>query len=156
VGCESHTPAVLPTAITPNPWYIRMGGIQSRSGRVREVLSAPAAQPVASRRTEYATLSLPCTRRFGNWLHHVVSCLTLFLLTDLLYNYTVWARGGAVVEALKIHPNIILSSTPGSPQWSLSLRFPHQNPIHAYFLPHPRYMPRPSHSSRFYHPHNIG
>ena len=24
----------------------------------------------------------------------------------------------------KIHPNIILPSTPGSPQWSLSLRFP--------------------------------
>jgi hypothetical protein len=57
---------------------------------------------------------------------------------------------------LKIHPNIILPSTPGSPQWSLSLRFPHLNPIHASLLPHPRYMPRPFHSYRFYHPHNIG
>jgi hypothetical protein len=31
---------------------------------------------------------------------------------------------------LKIHPNIILQSMPGSPQRSLSLRFPHQNPVH--------------------------
>jgi hypothetical protein len=56
---------------------------------------------------------------------------------------------------LKIHPNIILPSAPGSPQWFLSLRFPHQNPIHHSLLSHSRYMPHPSHSSRFYHPHNI-
>jgi len=31
---------------------------------------------------------------------------------------------------LEIHPNIIHPSTPGSPQWSLSLRLPHQDPIH--------------------------
>ena len=31
---------------------------------------------------------------------------------------------------LEIHPNIINPSTPRSPQWSLSLRFPHQDPIH--------------------------
>ena len=30
---------------------------------------------------------------------------------------------------LEIHPNIIHPSTPGYPQWSLSLRFPHQDPI---------------------------
>jgi hypothetical protein len=45
---------------------------------------------------------------------------------------------------------------PGYPQWSLSLRFPHQNPVHASPLPHTCYMPCPSHSSRFYHLHNIG
>ena len=31
---------------------------------------------------------------------------------------------------LEIHPNIIHPSTPRSPQWSPSLRFPHQEPIH--------------------------
>jgi hypothetical protein len=52
--------------------------------------------------------------------------------------------------------NIILPSTPGSPQWSLSLRFPHQNPVHAFPLHHISYMHFLSHSSGFYHPHNIG
>jgi hypothetical protein len=57
---------------------------------------------------------------------------------------------------LKIHLNTILLSMPGSPQWSLSLRFPHQNPVHASLPSHTRYMPRPTHSSRIYHPHTIG
>ena len=57
---------------------------------------------------------------------------------------------------LEIHPNIIHLSTPTSPQWSPSLRFPHQDPIHPPLLTHTRHMPSPSHSSRFYHPPNIG
>ena len=36
-----------------------------------------------------------------------------------------------------------------------SLRFPHQDPIHPPLLTHTCHMPSPSHSSRFYHPHNI-
>ena len=40
--------------------------------------------------------------------------------------------------------------------WSRSLRFPHQNPKDASPLFHTRYMPRPSYSSRFYHPKDIG
>jgi len=57
---------------------------------------------------------------------------------------------------LKIHLNINLPSMCGSPQWSLSLRFPHQNPVHTSPLPHMCHMPRLSHSSWFYHLHNIG
>ena len=57
---------------------------------------------------------------------------------------------------LEIHHNIIHPSTPRSPQWSSSLRFPHQDPIHTPLLTHTRHIPSPSHSSRFYHPHNIG
>ena len=42
---------------------------------------------------------------------------------------------------LKIHLNIILPSTSGSPQWSLSSKFPHQNPIHTSALLYSCYMP---------------
>jgi len=56
---------------------------------------------------------------------------------------------------LKIHLNIILPSTSRSPEWSLSLRFPHQNPVYISPLLHTCYLPCPSHSSRFYHLNNI-
>ena len=42
---------------------------------------------------------------------------------------------------------IILLSTSGCPQWSLSLRSSHQNPVRNSPLPHTRYMPGPSRSS---------
>ena len=42
---------------------------------------------------------------------------------------------------LEIHPNIIHPSTPRSPQWSLSLRFPNQDPTHLPLLTHTRHMP---------------
>ena len=51
---------------------------------------------------------------------------------------------------LKIHLNVIRPSTPGSSKWSLSFRFPapQKNPVYTSPLPHTRYMPRSSHSSR--------
>jgi hypothetical protein len=57
---------------------------------------------------------------------------------------------------LKIHFHIILPSTSWSPQWPLSLKLPHQHPVHTSIRPHTRHMPCPSHLSRFYHPYNIG
>ena len=48
---------------------------------------------------------------------------------------------------LKIQLNIVSLSTPGSPKW-----FPHENPVNASRLLHTRYIPRPSNSSRIYHP----
>ena len=54
---------------------------------------------------------------------------------------------------LKIHFNIILPSMSWSPQWSLSLKFPNQNLVHTSLFLHTCHMPRPSHSSRFYHRH---
>ena len=47
---------------------------------------------------------------------------------------------------LQTHPNIIHPSTPRSTQWSLSLRFPHQDPIHPPLLTHTSHMPSLSHS----------
>jgi hypothetical protein len=46
--------------------------------------------------------------------------------------------------SLKFHGNTIFPSTSWSPHWSLSLRFPHQNPVHTCPLLHTRYMPRSS------------
>ena len=57
---------------------------------------------------------------------------------------------------LKIHLNGIISSMYWSSQWSVSLRFPHQNLVHTSPFHHTCHMPRPSQSFRFYHPHNIG
>ena len=59
------------------------------------------------------------------------------------------------VHAPTFHFNITVPSTPGSPKFSLSLRFPHQNPVYTSPLPHTRYMPCQSHYSRFFYPNNI-
>jgi len=59
------------------------------------------------------------------------------------------------IPLLKIHLNIILPSIPGSSKWSLSLRFPHQNPVYTFPLPHTCYKPRSSHYSRFDHSNNV-
>ena len=49
---------------------------------------------------------------------------------------------------LVIHPNIIHPSTPRSPQWSPSLRFPQQGPIHPPLLTHTCHMPSQHNYSR--------
>jgi hypothetical protein len=49
-----------------------------------------------------------------------------------------------------IHPSMRRSS-----KWSLSLRFPHQNPAFASHLSHKCYMPGPSHFAWFDRPNNF-
>ena len=55
----------------------------------------------------------------------------------------------------KVHSNTTHPSTPRSSKWSLSLRFPHQNPVCISSLPHTCYQLCPSHASRFGHPNNL-
>jgi hypothetical protein len=57
---------------------------------------------------------------------------------------------------LKIHLNVYLPSTTEPSKWSLSLRFPHQNPACATTIHHTLYVLRQSHSCRFYQPNNCG
>ena len=83
---------------------------------------------------------------------------SITLLTSLRHLSLSWA---SPIQSIYPHPTswrsiLIHPSTPRSPQWSLSLRFPHQDLIHPPLLTHTRHMPNPSHPSRFYHPHNIG
>ena len=66
VGGKHHAPAALPAEKTRYPLYIRLGGSQGRSGRVRK-MSPPApgfdprtVQPVARRYTDWA---IPATLR---------------------------------------------------------------------------------------------
>ena len=70
-----------------------------------------------------------------------------------------WANSIQFTNPLPLHecPSLILSFhlRLGLPIGLFPSGFPHQNPVHTSPLPHTRHMPRPSHSSRFYHPHNI-
>ena len=81
-------------------------------------------------------------------------------LTSFRHLSLSWA---SPIQSIYPHPTswrsvLILSAhlRLGLPSGLLTVRFPHQDPIRPPLLPHTRHMPSPSHSYRFYHPHNIG
>jgi hypothetical protein len=52
--------------------------------------------------------------------------------TTCLYLSQLYPVPTTPSNLLKIHLNIILPSTSGSPQWSLSFMFSHQHPVYTY------------------------
>ena len=71
--------------------------------------------------------------------------------------------GARLIQPMRSYPTSWRSILIVSPHLSLGLpngffpfRFPYLNPVYTSPVPHTRYMPRPAHSSRFYHPKNTG
>jgi len=98
-----------------------------------------------------ASQEIPCilwTTKVNYRIHKCPPTVPILIQLDPVHTPTS--------HLLKIRINIILSSTPGSFKWSLTFRFPHQNPVHTFPLPYTCYMPRLTHSSLFYHTNNIG
>ena len=94
---------------------------------------------------------IPCilwNLKFHYRIHKCPSPVPILTHIDLVHALTS--------HFLKMHLNIILPSMPGCSKWSLSLRFPHQNLLYIFPLPHACYMPLPPHSSWFDHLNNIG
>jgi hypothetical protein len=63
VGSQCHTPAAIPLGKTWYPLYRMLGGPQSGSGRVWKIsplagFNPRISQPVASRYTDYARISM--------------------------------------------------------------------------------------------------
>ena len=82
--------------------------------------------------------------------YHIYNSLRPFPILSQIYSVRA-----PTFHFLKIQLNIILPCTLGPSKWSLSLAFPHQNPVYISPLPHTCYMPRPYHSSRFDHSNYI-
>ena len=75
--------------------------------------------------------------------------------TKTLYTPLSPIRATCLAHYLRVHFNIMLSSTTQSSKWSVSLRFPHQNRVWTYSVPHTCHMLHPSFSSWFAHPNCV-
>jgi hypothetical protein len=86
VGGQHHAPAALPPGKNRYPLYRRLGGPQSRSGRVRKISPTPGfdlrtVQPVASRYTDWA-IPAPYWRIYI-YIYYVWTGCTNFMILGL-------------------------------------------------------------------------
>jgi hypothetical protein len=106
------------------------------------VLEKPTGLPLVKKFTPFCG-----TRRFITAFTSAANCL---------YPKPAQSSPCPTSHFLKVVLNIIPPSTSGSPQWSLSPQVYPPKPCTRLSPSNPRYMPRPAHYSRFYHPHNSG
>ena len=124
-----------------------------RNDRIRRSLRTHLLTPWSTILLEKLTV-LDQSRNFPHFMEPVGSLPRSQVLATCPYPEP--ARSSPYSHSPLFQFNIIVASMPGFPEWFLSLRFPYQNPVYASPLTHTRYMHRPSNSSRFYYPHNIG
>ena len=110
-GCIQHNRAYLTSFLLPSPWLsITYSIVQSPSWEANWFAASQEIPRISRKpKVHYRTHKRPpAVSILGqpNPVHIPTSHL------------------------LEIHPNIIHPPTPRSPQWSPSIRFPHQDPIH--------------------------
>ena len=124
----------------------------SHSGEVYTYLLTPWSKILLEKLTGFAA-NQEIPRIYGT--QKFVTVLTSARHLSLSLANTIQSPQPLLTSSRSI---LILSShlRLGLPNGLLSLRFPHQNLVHTSPFLHTCHMLRPSHSSPFYHPHNIG
>jgi hypothetical protein len=76
VGVQRHAPADLPPEKTWYPLYRRLGGPQSRSGRMRKISPAPVFVPrtVQSVASRYTVCAIPAPTMYKHICHAYTGC----------------------------------------------------------------------------------
>ena len=150
VGGRGYAPAALSLGMTWFPFYRRLGGPQGRSGRGSFILT-PWCRVFLEQLT-----GLQLVKKFPAF-HGTRRFVTA--LTSVRHLSLSWA---SPIQSIYPHPtywrSVLILST-HLRLVSPVVSFPPVSPARPYtppLLTHTRHMPSPSHSSRFYHPHNVG
>jgi hypothetical protein len=79
VGGNRRTPAALPSGKTRSPIYMRLGGPQGRSGRMRKISSQPVLDPKTA---------LPLSNLYTDWAF-LAQNYYVFIYIYIIYTYGI-------------------------------------------------------------------